>query len=251
MVGFSCYLCREQIEFNLAVFRKLFSYKATPDGVAFLGGTLIKVHKVVNKHHKCMTKIVFIKGDLGNIPLSPQQKVEECLAMTPSFINSFSKRISKSPTSAKASNLSCPSSPVKRFLKLSLSSLQVFTAVLEPYNSVLSMHSLLEHTDDSGSENLSKISGGKTPDQKSSVVFEHLIKSSLVPRTPDQPFLQWIPTKGGRRVDVPRFLGNHYSSLIVSVSELRSTFSPESVEWRSTITRETSNGDRRFPKTLT
>ncbi|KAK8961165.1 hypothetical protein KSP40_PGU000687 [Platanthera guangdongensis] len=77
MVAFASYLRREKIEFNLTVFRKLFSYKATPDGVAYFGGSLIKVREIANKHHTWMTKIAFIKGDLGNIPFSPQQKGEE------------------------------------------------------------------------------------------------------------------------------------------------------------------------------
>ncbi|KAK8914550.1 IAA-amino acid hydrolase ILR1-like 3 [Platanthera zijinensis] len=77
MVAFACYLRRERIEFNLTVFRKLFSYKATPDGVAFFDGSSIKVREVANKNHHWMTKIAFIKGDLGNIPFSPQQKGEE------------------------------------------------------------------------------------------------------------------------------------------------------------------------------
>ncbi|KAK8949711.1 hypothetical protein KSP39_PZI005765 [Platanthera zijinensis] len=77
MVALVCYLRRERIKFNLTVFRKLFSYKATPDGGAFFGGSLIKVRKVANKHHNWMTKIVFINGDLGNVPFSPQQKDEE------------------------------------------------------------------------------------------------------------------------------------------------------------------------------
>ncbi|KAK8948304.1 hypothetical protein KSP40_PGU017084 [Platanthera guangdongensis] len=74
MVAFASYLRRERIEFNLTVFRKLFSYKATPDGVAYFGASLIKVHEIANKHHNWMTRIAFIKGDLGNIPYSPQQK---------------------------------------------------------------------------------------------------------------------------------------------------------------------------------
>ncbi|KAK8940326.1 hypothetical protein KSP40_PGU005710 [Platanthera guangdongensis] len=74
MVAFASYLQRERIEFNLTVFRKLFSYKATPDGVVYFGGSLIKVREIANKHHSWMTKIAFIKGDLGNIPYSPQQK---------------------------------------------------------------------------------------------------------------------------------------------------------------------------------
>ncbi|KAK8950563.1 hypothetical protein KSP40_PGU001564 [Platanthera guangdongensis] len=77
MVAFVSYLQREKIVFNLTVFRKLFSYKATPDAVAYFGGSLIKVCKITNKHHTWMTKIAFIKGDLGNIPYSPQQKGEE------------------------------------------------------------------------------------------------------------------------------------------------------------------------------
>ncbi|KAK8943497.1 hypothetical protein KSP40_PGU002746 [Platanthera guangdongensis] len=77
MVAFVSYLRRERIEFNLTVFRKLFSYKATQDGVAYFGISLIKVRKIANKHHTLMTKIAFIKGDLGNIPYSPQQKGEE------------------------------------------------------------------------------------------------------------------------------------------------------------------------------
>ncbi|KAK8939536.1 hypothetical protein KSP40_PGU015912 [Platanthera guangdongensis] len=74
MMAFVCLLRREQIEFNLTVFRKLFSYKATPDGVAYFGGSLIKVREIANKHHNCMTKIAFIKGDLGNIPYSPSKR---------------------------------------------------------------------------------------------------------------------------------------------------------------------------------
>ncbi|KAK8945961.1 hypothetical protein KSP40_PGU008101 [Platanthera guangdongensis] len=77
MVAFASYLRRERIEFNLTVFRKLFSYKATSDGVASFGGSLIKVREIANKHHTWMTKFAFIKGDLGNIPYSPQQKGEE------------------------------------------------------------------------------------------------------------------------------------------------------------------------------
>ncbi|KAK8966532.1 hypothetical protein KSP40_PGU016309 [Platanthera guangdongensis] len=37
MVAFACFLRRERIEFNLTVFRKLFSYKATPNDVAYFG----------------------------------------------------------------------------------------------------------------------------------------------------------------------------------------------------------------------
>ncbi|KAK8963553.1 hypothetical protein KSP40_PGU001632 [Platanthera guangdongensis] len=77
MVSFVSYLRRERIEFNLTLFRKLFSYKATPDGVAYFGGSLIKVHEIANKHHTWMTKIAFVKGDLGNIPYLPQHKGEE------------------------------------------------------------------------------------------------------------------------------------------------------------------------------
>ncbi|KAK8943511.1 hypothetical protein KSP40_PGU001254 [Platanthera guangdongensis] len=77
MVAFASYLRRERIEFNLTVFKKLFSYKVMPDGVAYFGGSLIKVREIANKHHNWMTRIVFIKGDLGNIPYSPQQKDEE------------------------------------------------------------------------------------------------------------------------------------------------------------------------------
>ncbi|KAK8959573.1 hypothetical protein KSP40_PGU001582 [Platanthera guangdongensis] len=77
MVAFVSFLRRERIEFNLTVFRKLFSYKTMPDRVAYFGGSLIKVRKITNKHHNWMTRIAFIKGDLGNIPYSPQQKGEE------------------------------------------------------------------------------------------------------------------------------------------------------------------------------
>ncbi|KAK8966718.1 hypothetical protein KSP40_PGU002151 [Platanthera guangdongensis] len=49
MVAFASYLQRERIEFNLTVFRKLFSYKATPDVVAYFGGSLIKVREIANK----------------------------------------------------------------------------------------------------------------------------------------------------------------------------------------------------------
>ncbi|KAK8963291.1 hypothetical protein KSP40_PGU006749 [Platanthera guangdongensis] len=77
MVAFASFLRRELIEFNLTVFRKLFSYKATPDDVTYFMGLMIKVREIANKHHNWMTKIAFIKGDLGNIPFSPQQKAEE------------------------------------------------------------------------------------------------------------------------------------------------------------------------------
>ncbi|KAK8952467.1 hypothetical protein KSP39_PZI003766 [Platanthera zijinensis] len=77
MMAFACFLRRERIEFNLAVFRKLFSYKATPDGVAYFGGSLIKVRELANKNHNWMTRLVFIKGELGNIPFRPLQKSED------------------------------------------------------------------------------------------------------------------------------------------------------------------------------
>ncbi|KAK8928953.1 hypothetical protein KSP39_PZI017697 [Platanthera zijinensis] len=77
MVAFACFLRRERIEFNLAVFRKLFSYKATPDGVACFGGSFIKVRELANKNHNWMTRLVFIKGELGNIPFRPLQKSED------------------------------------------------------------------------------------------------------------------------------------------------------------------------------
>ncbi|KAK8962036.1 hypothetical protein KSP40_PGU001056 [Platanthera guangdongensis] len=48
MMAFTSYLRRERIEFNLTVFRKLFSYKATQDGVAYFGGPLIKVCEIAN-----------------------------------------------------------------------------------------------------------------------------------------------------------------------------------------------------------
>ncbi|KAK8949935.1 hypothetical protein KSP40_PGU014466 [Platanthera guangdongensis] len=71
MVEFASFLRRVRINFSLIMFRKLFSYKATTDGVAYFGGSLIKVREIANKHHNWITKIAFIKGDLGNIPYSP------------------------------------------------------------------------------------------------------------------------------------------------------------------------------------
>ncbi|KAK8919230.1 hypothetical protein KSP39_PZI022090 [Platanthera zijinensis] len=77
MVAFASFLLQERIEFNLTVFRKLFTYKATPEGVSYFGGSFIKVREVANKNHNWMTRIVFIKGDFGNVPYLPQQKGEE------------------------------------------------------------------------------------------------------------------------------------------------------------------------------
>ncbi|KAK8930912.1 hypothetical protein KSP39_PZI016265 [Platanthera zijinensis] len=77
MAVFACFFHSERIELNLTVFRKLFTYKMTPVGIAYFGGSFIKDREIAKKHHNWMTMIIFIKGDLGNVPYSPQQKGEE------------------------------------------------------------------------------------------------------------------------------------------------------------------------------
>ncbi|KAK8951832.1 hypothetical protein KSP39_PZI004561 [Platanthera zijinensis] len=73
VVGFACYLREEKIEFSLAVFRKLFSFRANKDGTACFASMHAKVRETVNKSHNWLKKFVFVKGDFGNIPFSPVQ----------------------------------------------------------------------------------------------------------------------------------------------------------------------------------
>ncbi|KAK8930705.1 hypothetical protein KSP39_PZI016951 [Platanthera zijinensis] len=73
VVGFACYLREERIEFSLAVFRKLFSFRANKDGTACFASMHAKVRETVNKSHNWLKKFVFVKGDFGNIPFSPVQ----------------------------------------------------------------------------------------------------------------------------------------------------------------------------------
>ncbi|KAK8970447.1 hypothetical protein KSP40_PGU022068 [Platanthera guangdongensis] len=76
MVGFACFLREERVEFNLAVFRKLFSFRANRDGTAYFSSAHLKVRETVNKSHNWLKRFLFIKGDFGNVPFSPVQLSE-------------------------------------------------------------------------------------------------------------------------------------------------------------------------------
>ncbi|KAK8943804.1 hypothetical protein KSP40_PGU011447 [Platanthera guangdongensis] len=76
MVGFACFLREERVEFNLAVFRKLFSFRANRDGTAYFSSAHLKVRETVNKSHNWLKRFLFVKGDFGNVPFSPVQLSE-------------------------------------------------------------------------------------------------------------------------------------------------------------------------------
>ncbi|KAK8942978.1 hypothetical protein KSP39_PZI009606 [Platanthera zijinensis] len=75
-VGFACYLREERIEFSLAVFRKLFSFRTNKDGTACFASSQAKVRETVNKSHNWLKKFIFVKGDFGNVRFSPVQLSE-------------------------------------------------------------------------------------------------------------------------------------------------------------------------------
>ncbi|KAK8918696.1 hypothetical protein KSP39_PZI021805 [Platanthera zijinensis] len=76
IIAFACYMRRERIEFSLTVFRKMFVYHANQDGVSFFTGLNLKVCETPNKNHHWLTRFVFIRGNLGGVPLAPVSPAE-------------------------------------------------------------------------------------------------------------------------------------------------------------------------------
>ncbi|KAK8943186.1 hypothetical protein KSP39_PZI008835 [Platanthera zijinensis] len=76
IIAFACYMRRERIEFSLTIFRKMFVYHANQDGVSFFTGLNLKVCKTPNKNHHWLTRFVFVRGNLGGVPLAPASPAE-------------------------------------------------------------------------------------------------------------------------------------------------------------------------------
>ncbi|KAK8933647.1 hypothetical protein KSP39_PZI015790 [Platanthera zijinensis] len=83
LVAFICYMRSERIEFNLSIFRKLFTFRAK-GGVVFFSGQLLKTTGLAKKHHHWGEKFFFVSGDFGNVPLTPVQ-YEDVAYKTPSL----------------------------------------------------------------------------------------------------------------------------------------------------------------------
>ncbi|KAK8923735.1 hypothetical protein KSP39_PZI019049 [Platanthera zijinensis] len=119
IVGFACFLREERFKFNLAVFRKLFPFRANKDETACFASTHAKVREKVNKSHTWLNKFLSIKGDFGNVPFSPVQLGEASYrpltrgAMKRGYSGSSPGRTSRCPTSVGTWMTLSPSRPVK------------------------------------------------------------------------------------------------------------------------------------------
>ncbi|KAK8970192.1 hypothetical protein KSP40_PGU009554 [Platanthera guangdongensis] len=76
IMGFLCYLREERIIFDLSVFRKIFSFAATPEGVVYFSSHVCTLMGTTNKVHKWSEQLVIVEGDFGDVQGRPHQPAD-------------------------------------------------------------------------------------------------------------------------------------------------------------------------------
>ncbi|KAK8941459.1 hypothetical protein KSP39_PZI009919 [Platanthera zijinensis] len=76
LVGFTCYMREEGIEFDLTSFRKILNLKETDDGVVFFSSVCFRLVDILNKVYHWTDKFMFVRAAFGSLPLAPVQRSE-------------------------------------------------------------------------------------------------------------------------------------------------------------------------------
>ncbi|KAK8947168.1 hypothetical protein KSP39_PZI006670 [Platanthera zijinensis] len=76
IMGFLCFLREERIAFDLSVFRRIFAFAATSEGVIFFSSHVCTLVGTANKVHRWSEQLMVVHGDFGGILGRPHQPAD-------------------------------------------------------------------------------------------------------------------------------------------------------------------------------
>ncbi|KAK8951741.1 hypothetical protein KSP39_PZI003770 [Platanthera zijinensis] len=76
IMGFLCFLREERIAFDLSVFRRIFAFAATSEGVIFFSSHVCTLVGTANKVHRWSEQLIVVHGDFGGILGRPHQPAD-------------------------------------------------------------------------------------------------------------------------------------------------------------------------------
>ncbi|KAK8916429.1 hypothetical protein KSP39_PZI023043 [Platanthera zijinensis] len=76
IMGFLCFLREERIAFDLSIFRRIFAFVATSEGVIFFSSHVCTLVGTANKVHRWSEQLIAVHGNFGGILGRPHQPAD-------------------------------------------------------------------------------------------------------------------------------------------------------------------------------
>ncbi|KAK8955933.1 hypothetical protein KSP40_PGU015567 [Platanthera guangdongensis] len=93
-MGFLCYLREERVAFGLSVFRKIFAFAATVEGVVYFSSHVCTFVGTANKVHRWSENLIVVYDDFAGVLGKPHQPVN--VAFLPLILQGVSAQLFES-----------------------------------------------------------------------------------------------------------------------------------------------------------